>query len=187
MINMKAELLHSLIDLTEEFNKTNASGTMEEFVVWLSGKYFQSEASDGHQEQLDLMLAFQISLLNKSIKKQTKEVISESSLSSLDDYSFLLHLEQVDSFRKMELIEMHNLEAPTGIEVIKRLLNKGLIAEFNDLEDKRAKRVRMTEAGKTELERLKPLVDGQFKNFAQALTLNDKLSLVSTMNKLIRS
>lgn len=184
---MKAELLHNLIDLVEEFNKNNASGTMEEFVVWLSGKYFESDESDAHQEQLDLMLAFQISMLNKSIKKQTKEVIAESSLSSLDGYSFLLHLEQADSFRKMELIEMHNLEAPTGIEVIKRLLSKGLIEEFDDTEDKRAKRVKMTEAGKQELERLKPLVDAKFKNFAKALSLNDKLGLVATMNKLIRS
>lgn len=184
---MKAELLHSLIDLLEEFNKNNASGTMEDFVVWLSGKYFQSEESDGHQEQLDLMLAFQISMLNKSIKKQTKEVISESSLSSLDDYSFLLHLEQADSYRKMELIEMHNLEAPTGIEVIKRLIFKGLIEEFEDAEDKRAKRVKMTKVGEKELMRLKPLVDAKFKNFAKALSLNDKLSLVATMNKIIRS
>jgi DNA-binding MarR family transcriptional regulator len=184
---MKAELLHSLIDLVEEFNKNNASGTMEDFVVWLSGKFFQSEESDGHQEQLDLMLAFQISMLNKSIKRQTKEVISESSLSSLDGYSFLLHLENEDSFRKMELIEMHNLEAPTGIEIIKRLLSKGLIQEFNDPEDKRAKRIRMTENGKAELDRLKPLVDAKFKSFAKSLPLNDKLSLVAALNKLIRS
>ncbi|NVK65295.1 MAG: MarR family transcriptional regulator [Flavobacteriales bacterium] len=184
---MKVELLHSLIDLVEEFNKSNTSGTMEDFVVWLSGKYFKSEEAEGHQEQLDLMLAFQISMLNKSIKRQTKEVISKSSLSSLDGYSFLLHLDQADSFRKMELIEMHNLEAPTGIEVIKRLLAKGLIEEFNDSEDKRAKRVKMTDAGKAELERLRPMVDAKFKSFAQALPLNDKLSLVAGMNKLIRS
>ncbi len=184
---MKTELLHSLIDLVEEFNATNTSEKMEDFVVWLSGKYFEANESDVHSEQLDLMLAFQISLLNKSIKKQTKEVISESSLSSLDGYSFLLHLEQADSFRKMELIEMHNLEAPTGIEIIKRLLSKGLIEEFNDLEDKRAKRVKITKAGKTELDRLKPLVDAKFASFASVLSINDKLGMVSTMNKLIRS
>lgn len=144
---------------------------MEDFVVWLTGKYFEANESDVHREQLDLMLAFQISLLNKSIKKQTKEVISESSLSSLDGYSFLLHLDQAESFRKMELIEMHNLEAPTGIEIIRRLLSKGLIQEFNDSEDKRAKRVQLTDAGKTELERLKPLVNAQFENFAQLYLL----------------
>lgn len=184
---MKAELLHDLIDLVEEFDKTNASGNMEDFVVWLSGKFFDSKETDGHQEQLDLMLAFQITMLNKSIKKQTKEIISESPLSSLDGYSFLLHLDQADSFRKMELIEMHNLEAPTGIEVIKRLLVKGLITEFEDSEDKRAKRVKMSEAGKIELERLKPLVEGRFKSFARKLSLKDKLTAIAAMNKLIHS
>lgn len=184
---MKTELLHNLIDLVEEFNKTKSSGTLEEFVIWLNGKFFQPEDSDGHQEQLDIMLAFQISMLNKSIKKQTKEVISESSLSSLDGYSFLLHLDQEDSLRKMELIEMHNLEAPTGIEIIKRLLTKGLIQEFNDAEDKRAKRVKLTKDGKKELERLKPLIDAKFKKFAKVLPINDKLSMVATMNKLIHS
>jgi DNA-binding MarR family transcriptional regulator len=184
---MKTELLHNLIDLVEEFNKISASDNMEDFVIWLSGKYFESEESDIHKGQLDLMLAFQISILNKSIKKHTKAVISASSLSSLDGYSFLLHLEQEDSFRKMELIEMHNLEAPTGIEIIKRMLSKGLIEEFNDLEDKRAKRVKMTVKGEKELEQLKPLVNAKFKNFAKALSLHDKLGLVATMNKLIRS
>jgi DNA-binding MarR family transcriptional regulator len=184
---MKTELLHNLIDLVEEFNKNNASARMEDFIVWLNGKYFKPDEADGHQKQLDLMMAFQISMLNKSIKKQTKEVISKSSLSSLDGYSFLLHLDQGDSFRKMELIEMHNLEAPTGIEVIKRLLSKGLIDEFEDSEDKRAKRVKLTNVGKKELERLKPLVDARFENFAKILSLNEKLSLVAAMNKLIRS
>jgi DNA-binding MarR family transcriptional regulator len=184
---MKAELLHNLIDLVEEYSQTSSSGAMEDFVIWLSGRYFKSEATAVHQEQLDLMMAFQISLLYKTIKRQTKEVISDSALSSLDGYSFLLHLDETESFRKMELIEMHNLEAPTGIEVLKRLLAKGLIEEFNDEQDKRAKRVKMTKAGKQELERLKPLVNQRFNNFAKSLSLDDKLSLVATMNKLIQS
>ena len=184
---MKVDLLHNLIDLVEEFNKNNRSGSMEDFVIWLNGKYFEPEETDGHQEQLDLMLAFQISMLNKSIKRQTKEAITDSSLSSLDDYSFLLHLEQVDSFRKMELIEMHNLEAPTGIEIIKRLLAKGLIEEFEDAADKRAKRVKLSTAGKIELKKQKPLVESHFSKFANSLSLNEKLSLVASLNKLIRS
>lgn len=184
---MKPDLLHTLIDLVEEFNQNNPSSGIEEFVVWLNGRFFEAGGSDGHQEQLDLMLAFQISMLSKTIKRQTKDVIAESVLSSLDGYSFLLHLHQAESFRKMELIEMHNLEAPTGIEIIKRLLSKGLIEEFDDSSDKRAKRIKMTVAGKTELERLMPLIDQKFKNFAKALSLSEKLSLVAAMNKLIRS
>jgi len=183
---MRTQLLHQLIDRLAEYEKSNSSATMEDFVIWLSGEYFDSEHSDQHEEQLDLMLVFQISMLNKSIKKQTKEVIASSKLSSLDGYSFLLHLEQADSYRKMELIEMHNLEAPTGIEVIKRLLAKGLIEEFNDEVDKRAKRVKMTAAGREELSRLKPQIESRFAHFAKALSTHEKLGLVAAMNKLIQ-
>lgn len=66
-------------------------------------------------------------------------------------HSFLLHLKQVESFRKMEIIEMHNLEAPTGIEVIKRPFAKGLIEEFNDQEGKSAKRVKPIAKGKKKI------------------------------------
>ena len=184
---MKSQLLHTLIDLLDEYYQTNDSETMEDFVVWLSGRFYKGDGGDEHKDQLDLMLAFQISMLNKSIKKVTKSEISDSTLSSLDGYSFLLHLEHADSFRKMELIEMHNLEAPTGIEVIKRLLTKGLIEEFNDEEDKRAKRVRMTKQGRKELERLKPLLEEKFKHFSKSLSIEEKLGLVASLNKLIRT
>jgi len=183
---MKTKLVHLLIDHLDEFSQSNKSETIEEFVVWLNGKYFKMDDTVEHKEHLDLMLAFQITMLNKEIKKQTKSVISDSSFSSLDGYSFLLHLEQGNSYRKMELIEMHNLEAPTGIEIIKRLLSKGLIEEFDDKEDKRAKRVRLTRKGQKELIELKPQIDAKFSKFSKPLTLEEKLSLVSTMNKLIR-
>lgn len=87
----------------------------------------------------------------------------------------------------MELIELHNLEAPTGIEIIKRLLAKGLIEEFNDSEDRRAKKVKITKVGQEELSRLKPLIEERFATFGSSLALNEKLSLVATMNKLITS
>jgi len=183
---MKTKLVPLLIDHLDEFSQSNKSETIEEFVVWLNGKYFKMDDTVEHKEHLDLMLAFQITMLNKEIKKQTKSVISDSSFSSLDGYSFLLHLEQGNSYRKMELIEMHNLEAPTGIEIIKRLLSKGLIEEFDDKEDKRAKRVRLTRKGQKELIELKPQIDAKFSKFSKPLTLEEKLSLVSTMNKLIR-
>ncbi len=182
---MKTKLIHTLIDQLDEFSKSIKSDKIEDFVIWLSGKYFKSDKIEKHKDHLDLMLTFQISMLNKEIKKRTKFVISQSQLSSMDGYSFLLHLEQVDSFRKMEIVEMHNLEAPTGIEIIKRLLTKELIEEYDDLEDKRAKRIKITNKGIKELTKLKPLFNHEFANFSKSLTLEEKLSLVSTMRKLI--
>ena len=47
--------------------------------------------------------------------------------------------------------------------------------------------MKLTNEGKQELKKLKPLLDGRFKSFSKSLSLNDKLSLVATMSKLIRS
>ena len=49
---------------------------------------------------------------------------------------------------KIQLIEKNVHEKPTGLEVIKRLLKHGLADERNDENDKRSKRVFLTDKGK---------------------------------------
>ena len=85
---------------------------------------------------------------SKHYKMYCKEALVDTDINSPDEYSFLYHLSLVDSFRKMELIHIHLLEAPSGIEVIKRLLKKDFIEEFDDPDIKRDKRGRRTQKGK---------------------------------------
>jgi DNA-binding MarR family transcriptional regulator len=113
-------------------------------------------------------------------------VLSTSRISSIDEYSFLLHLDYQESFRKMELVDIHNLEAPTGIEIIKRLLKNQFIEEFADKDDKRAKRIKLTTKGRTELKRLKPEMDLIFSTFSEPLGLNEKIQLSGILDKLIK-
>ena len=120
---MKLTLLKEIIELIEEYQTTNDSEKIEDFTIWLNNKLFSLKYSEGHSTHDELLIAFKIMLLNKELKKQTKNVLSKSNVSSIDEYSFLLHLNYQESFRKMELVELHNLEAPTGIEIIKRLLS----------------------------------------------------------------
>jgi DNA-binding MarR family transcriptional regulator len=112
--------------------------------------------------------------------------LAPTNLSSIDEYSFLLHLAYQDSFRKMELVELHNLEAPTGIEIIKRLLKKQLVEEFPDEEDKRAKRIRITKAGSAELNAVRPKVETVFSGFTASLNLNESIQLSGILDKMIR-
>lgn len=115
-----------------------------------------------------------------------QQCLSESNVSSIDEYSFLLHLDFQDSFRKMEIIELHNLKAPTGIEIIKRLLRNKLIEEFADQEDRRAKRIKITRRGKKEIEVLKPQIDLIFAKFTEPLTLDEKIQISGIFDKLSR-
>jgi DNA-binding MarR family transcriptional regulator len=124
--------------------------------------------------------------LNKELKKQTKSILSKSNISSIDEYSFLLHLDYQESFRKMEMVEIHNLEAPTGIEIIKRLLKNKFIEEFPDKDDKRAKRIKLTNKGITELKTIKPKIDTIFSKFSEPLTLNERIQFSGILDKLIK-
>jgi DNA-binding MarR family transcriptional regulator len=183
---MKLRLLKDIIELIEEFQTSNDSEKIEDFTIWLNNKLFSLPHSESHSSHDELLIAFKIMLLNKELKKQTKSVLSESKISSIDEYSFLLHLDYQESFRKMELVELHNLEAPTGIEIIKRLIKNGFVDEFPDEEDKRAKRIKITKRGIQELNFIKPKIDLIFSKFTAPLDLNEKIKTSGMLDKLIK-
>jgi DNA-binding MarR family transcriptional regulator len=121
---------------------------------------------------------------NRFYKSYAKKVLGESELTSPDGFSFLYHLKHADSLRKMELIKMHHLEPPSGIEVLKRLLHKGLIEEYDDPDDKRAKRVKISDKGKRELEAVMPKMSEVFDRMTAELSLNEKLHLMAFLKRM---
>ncbi|MEZ5059227.1 MAG: winged helix DNA-binding protein [Saprospiraceae bacterium] len=181
---MDYSLMKELIKYLEEYQGGDASNRLEDFVIWLNNNLFSGKPDDKHAAHDELMIAFKMLYLNKELKKQTKHVLSSSKVSSIDEYSFLLHLDFQESFRKMEIIEIHNLEAPTGIEIIKRLLKNELIEEFTDQEDRRAKRIQLTKKGKKEIDILKPQIDMLFAKFTEPLSLDEKIQLSGIFDKL---
>lgn len=181
---MDYTLLKDVIRYIEAFQHASDTHTMEDFVIWLNSKLFSGRQQGKHAAHDDLLIAFKLMYLHKELKKHTKSVLAECNVSSIDEYSFLLHLNAQESFRKMEIIALHNLEAPTGIEVIKRLLRNELIAEFADQEDRRAKRIKITARGKKELSIMKPKIDSVFAEFTAPLTLHEKVHLSGIFDKL---
>jgi len=182
---MDYTLLKRLITLVEEYQEGHSSKKIEDFTIWLNSRLFTAKSRDGHSAHDELLIPFKLLYLNKELKRQTKSVLSKSNVSSVDEYSFLLHLDYQESFRKMEMVELHNLEAPTGIEIIKRLLKNGLIEEFADKEDRRAKRIKIKKKGIDELRMLKPKIDSVFASFTEPLSLNEKIEFSGVLSKLM--
>jgi DNA-binding MarR family transcriptional regulator len=181
---MDYTLLKEIISYVEEYQSEHPSKKMEDFIIWLNNKIFTSKRKS-HMPHDELLIAFKLMHLNKSLKKKTKSVLSKSNVSSIDEYSFLLHLDYQESFRKMEIVELHNLEAPTGIEIIKRLIRNKFVEEFPDEEDRRAKRIKITKSGTRELSEIKPKIDLIFSKFTEPLTLNEKVHISGILDKLI--
>jgi DNA-binding MarR family transcriptional regulator len=144
----------------------------------------KAEKSQHSPESLDMELSFLLVMQSRYYKTYAKKVLGESELTSPDGFSFLYHLNHADSFRKMELIKMHHLEPPSGIEVLKRLLNKGLIEEFDDADDKRAKRISITDKGKKELQRIMPKMKEVFHLMTAELSLNEKLHAIGFLKQM---
>lgn len=157
---------------------------LEDFLLWLNSKTFSQDhySTDSESEnELNMELSFRLVMQNRQFKSLARHALANSELSSPDSFSFLYHLDMVDSYRKMELVRVHGMEAPSGIEVLKRLLSKKYIEEFDDPDDKRAKRVRMTWKGKKELQACLPVMNQVFRQMTGNLSVAEKLQLISSL------
>jgi len=184
-LNILAELIERLDRFENE--KGYEPNDLNEFTIWLNQFVFKSQHSleSCHKEiDVDMELTYLLIMQNKHYKMYCKDALIISDINSPDEYSFLYHLSLVDSFRKMELIQLHLLEAPSGIEIIKRLLKKDFIEEFDDKNDKRAKRVRITEKGRQEAKALNPLMKEVFSKMTAEMSMKEKIHVISFLRKL---
>ena len=184
-IEIIKEMIHWFEKYQDENPKHEAS--IESFILWLNSKLFSGDEpgeSSGYSDLADMELAFLLVMQNRWYKGYAKKVLGDSELSSPDGFSFLYHLSLAGSYRKMELIKMHLLEPPSGIEVLKRLFKKGLLEEFADTEDKRAKRIKIIEKGKVELQRIMPKMKEVFQLMSADFSLNEKLHVIGFLKQM---
>ncbi len=183
------EIIKEIVHWLEIYQNENNTGdySLDSFIIWLNSRLFSEgkfEKSKHSPESLDMELSFLLVMQNRYFKTYAKKVLGDSELTSPDGFSFLYHLNHTDSFRKMELIKMHHLEPPSGIEVLKRLLNKGFIEEFDDADDKRAKRIKITAKGRKELDVVMPKMSEVFSLMTAELSLNEKLHVVAFLKQM---
>ena len=183
------DIIKDIVNWLEEYQKGEHTDelSLESFIFWLNSRLFSesfAEKSKQSSEMLDMELSFLLVMQSRYYKTYAKRVLGESELTSPDGFSFLYHLSHTDSFRKMELIKMHHLEPPSGIEVLKRLLKKGFIAESDDAEDKRAKRISITGKGKKELQSIIPKMKEVFHLMTAELSLNEKLHAIGFLKQM---
>jgi DNA-binding MarR family transcriptional regulator len=161
--NMKKEdILKELIDRLFEFDRGrmgNDDYSMNEFLGYLnaragygdidmrkiSGEKFDFRSKGLHSNVNDISIL--LALMYRYAKNYIKKALKNSRFQTSDEFSFLITLMTYESLTKSELISRQVMEKTSGTEVIKRLVNKGLIREFSDESDKRSIRVAITDRG----------------------------------------
>ncbi|MFK7921917.1 MAG: MarR family winged helix-turn-helix transcriptional regulator [Bacteroidia bacterium] len=186
----KYTLLHELLPLLEEYEaNANGGASLPAFSIWLSQRASVSRpglvprGSEG-EDSADTILTMLISYLFRYTKHYTKKALEETPLNTMDEFTFLTTLSYQGSLTKTELIQQHLLEVTSGIEIIKRLIKSDLIDDFPDPNDRRSKRVKITEKGSRVLEGVMKEMDRVAMIFSGDLNGEERRQLMPLLLKL---
>ena len=181
-MNQTLKIIQELIENFDVYHQKASAHdlNLKNFARWLYEKEVlvqDPESAAVDEMHLNGELAYMISAMYKRFKSYSKKALAGSELISADEFSFLVHISFAGSFRKLEIIKLHLLETPSGFEIIKRLLSKSLIEEFDDPDDKRAKRVKLTKKGEKEIENVSQNMNEVFQLMGGNLSLEEKIQL----------
>jgi DNA-binding MarR family transcriptional regulator len=191
---MDFDLLAEIIEafkqhqLQQPYGKKNS---LENFIAYLNeqGHFLKKNSEDGlvkmiGNNTIEVEISNSIVNLNRYVKLLVKKGLQDFPELINEDFIYIANLMDHESMTKMQLIDKNIHEKPTGLEVIKRLLKHKLIGERDDKEDKRSKRVFLTEKGRrtffksvAEMQKISKLVTGK-------LTLAEKNQLYALLKKL---
>lgn len=136
------------------------------------------------QDDSNTDISILIVLMFRYAKSYIRKALKNSMIKSADEFSFLITLITFDSLTKTELIHKQVMEKTSGTEIINRLLKLGLISQFNDAEDKRSVRIKITLLGREQLFQILPQMRVVSQIVTGNLTENEKLTLSYMLRKL---
>jgi MarR family transcriptional regulator, lower aerobic nicotinate degradation pathway regulator len=192
------QTLGELQNAYRDYHSSEPSGQFDlrSFAVWLynreAGRQFlpREYSTEGEWKGpfdhvgVDDQITFFFLGLNKLIKFYVKKGLEGTELVGVDDLHFLMRLSGIESMTKSEIINTHISEMSSGTEVIKRLLKRGLIEDFADPDDKRSKRVRITQKGMKIATGIGTKLHNLHRLFLGMISQEEKFSLLAVITKI---
>jgi len=199
-MNKRFEFLKEIIDLLDKYEEEHGEEKLEmlSFTLWLN-RYLSQEDHKLNEEKIKVtdessVLGFEYTMeakistlltnLFKYAKHYTKFALEDTPLSTLDEFGFLASLGYTQNMTKTELSHHNLLEITSGNEIIKRLLKNGFIVEYDDPNDRRSKRVKITTLGLKVLQEAFIKMDKVSRIVAADLDTEEKIQLLNVLNKL---
>jgi DNA-binding MarR family transcriptional regulator len=194
------QLVEQLLKMVEKFESQTDANEMQlpNFVGFLNAQLQHNPATAandvrfGQQEdeakalahQLDNSIARLFVYMSRYAKSYIKKALADTLLQSPEDFTCLAILLTNESLSKTELISRNLQEKTSGAEVIKRLLAVNLIHQWDDENDRRGKRLSITEKGKTLLYQIFNDMNHVGKMVSGNLTNTEKHTLHYLLQKL---
>jgi DNA-binding MarR family transcriptional regulator len=194
------QLVHQLLTLVEKFeNENDREVSLQDFAGFLVNQLelplenlTSSELRFGESEHSAQQLAYQIDnnisrlliFMYRYAKSYIKKALEDTPLQTPEDFTCLAILLTHKDLSKTELISHNIQEKTSGSVVINRLIKAGLINQWDNKNDKRGKRISITEDGRALLYRVFEHTSHVGKIVTGKLALEEKLTLQHLLQKL---
>jgi DNA-binding MarR family transcriptional regulator len=191
---MKYSLLTALLPLLDTFEKAfPGEHDPQRFATWLLARQLPAEASlseesptTSDKETDEAHLVRHLFFLHRYARSYGRKALESSALGSVDEFLYLAFLEKFGPMGKTDLIQRNRHEKPTGMEIIRRLLDLGLVIQTDDPHDRRSKTLSLTTAGTALLEQATPDMQKIFRLMAGNLSAVERFQLMQMLDKLER-
>ena len=113
-----------------------------------------------------------------------KNVLDAVPLLTFDDYISLAILAERGNMTKTDLVEDLINEKTSGMLVIKRLIDRGFVSQSDDAQDRRSRRIAITDAGMAMLRSVQPTMNQATRLFKGDLSQAEQEQLVRLLIRL---
>ena len=190
---MELNLIIDILTELDNYQKANpnANAGLDDFRLYLNQKAYENENPRNLTEKFDLdvydlenEIAKQVIMLGRYSKQLIRKSLENHPDLVNEDFTYLFRMMDYESLTKMQLIEKNAHEKQTGIEIIKRLVKNGLLAESPDENDKRSTRIAVTPKGKKVFLESMQDITVVSKIMCGQLDTKEKEALLSSLKKL---
>lgn len=191
---MKTDFIIDLLHHVKEFENSSAckpNCSVEDFRMWMNEKKYTEESptklfkNENHQVSFtENEICKQVLLLGRYSKLLIRKGLSDFPELANEEFTYLYRLKDEPFLSKIQLIEKNGHEKQTGTQIIKRLLEAGLVEEKNDESDKRSKRLNLTELGEKKFHESVKKVNQASLILSGSLTDDEKKEFLALLKKL---
>jgi len=178
-----------LLQAFQRFRETVHSDDLGLFGEWLTQENgpkatYETDDAEVNREGANVMGAYLLGSLTAYIEVWVKMSFRDLPVRSLSDFGILKTIEAMGRPSKKEVADQVIMEHSTCIESIKRLIRHDLLNEVTDTNDKRLKRVFLSDNGKELLSELENRVRALGKLLMGNLAETEKNTLIPLLHKL---
>jgi len=140
-----------LVNLWHEYQQKHNNASLTDFFRYslMADEHHSSPDAEEHYKEipLDARLSRCMGRVIRFQSMYARKALSEVDFKNLDDFLYLNTIKRMGNPKKSEVIYENVSEFSSGTEIIKRLVQLGLVEESVDPDDRRSKRLTVTPRG----------------------------------------